>query len=263
MPTSFSRLLEMAERGPGFTTVHVPEDWMQGRSVFGGLQVALAIQAMRTVVPLTPLRTVQTTFVGPVGEGRVHIEAKILRSGKSATHVEARIVDGNGVLALVIGVFGAPRTSVVSVTPQRPEVTVEDPTELVFVAGVMPSFTQHFSAKWLRGGLPFTSDRRTESVLELGIHDQGTTSEGHVIALADFIPPIALSHLASPAPGSTLTWMIELLADRFEHLPLSGWRVDAELVAARDGYTSQSVMLWGPGGEPIAISRQAMMVFEH
>jgi hypothetical protein len=37
--------------------------------------------------------------------------------------------------------------------------------------------------------------------------------------------------------------------------------VDAELVAARDGYTSQSVMLWAPDGTPVAISRQSMLVF--
>jgi hypothetical protein len=55
--------------------------------------------------------------------------------------------------------------------------------------------------------------------------------------------------------------MLELLRDDVRELPLVGWRVDAELVAARDGYTSQSVMVWGPGGVPVALSRQSMLVF--
>jgi hypothetical protein len=91
--------------------------------------------------------------------------------------------------------------------------------------------------------------------------DDGPTTEGHVISIADFIPPVALSHLDSPAPGSTLTWMLEFLRDDVGKLPLTGWRVDAELVAARDGYTSQSVMVFGPDGTPVALSRQSMLVF--
>jgi hypothetical protein len=44
-------------------------------------------------------------------------------------------------------------------------------------------------------------------------------------------------------------------------VPLSGWRMEAELVAARDGYTSQSVMLFAPSGEAIARTQQSMLVF--
>jgi hypothetical protein len=82
-----------------------------------------------------------------------------------------------------------------------------------------------------------------------------------VIAIADLIPPIALSHLRKPSPGSSLTWMLEFIADDFAHLALENWRVDAELVFAGDGYTSQSAMIWGPGGIPVALSRQSMVVF--
>ena len=101
----------------------------------------------------------------------------------------------------------------------------------------------------------------TEQVVQVDVLDEGPTTEAHVLAIADFIPPIALSHLRAPANGSTLTWMLELLADRFDHLPLAKWRLDAELVAARDGYTNQSVLISAPDGSPIALSRQSMLVF--
>jgi hypothetical protein len=55
--------------------------------------------------------------------------------------------------------------------------------------------------------------------------------------------------------------MLEFLRDRFDDLPLSHWRVDAEMPAARDGYISQSVMIWAPNGVPAALSRQSMVVF--
>ena len=54
--------------------------------------------------------------------------------------------------------------------------------------------------------------------------------------------------------------MLELLTHRRD-LPCEGWRVDAQLDAAVDGYTSQGLTLWGPGGVPVALGRQSMVVF--
>lgn len=62
-----------------------PQSWTQGRTLFGGLQAALLVRAMRThVEPGLPLRTLQTTFVGPVFAGRLAIRCQVLRIGKSA-----------------------------------------------------------------------------------------------------------------------------------------------------------------------------------
>ena len=260
-PRPWTRLFENARVQPGSATLPVGADWLQGRTVFGGLQAAVALRAMRTLVPEVPLRTLQGTFLSPVPEGVVTARAEVLRTGKSATHVEARIVDGNTPLALLVGVFGAVRSSAVQVQPRAPVVPGGKALEFPYVPGVIPAFTQHFKARWLRGQFPFTGDTATQHVVELAMRDAGPATEGHVLALADFIPPIGLSHLKTPAPGSTLTWMIELLAERFDGLALAGWRVDVTMDYARDGYTGQTVMLWGPGGMPVATSRQAMVVF--
>jgi acyl-coenzyme A thioesterase PaaI-like protein len=246
---------------PGSASLEVPADWLQGRTVFGGLQAALALRAMRTLVPDVPLRTLQGTFLAPVPAGAATATARVLRTGKSATHVEARIVDGDATLALLVGVFGAARASTVSVRPRQAPVESPRPLEFGYIPGVMPAFTQHFKVRFLRGGTPYTGAKATDTVLDVGLRDAGPCTEGHVLAIADFIPPIALSHLKSPAPGSTLTWMIEMFADRFDGLTLEHWRVDATMAAAQDGYTSQSLMVWGPGGEPLASSHQSMVVF--
>src|SRR5262245_5678266 len=105
MSIPFTTLMQRVEEKPGRASLDVPADWMQGRSVFGGLQVALAIRAMRTLVPQAQLRTLQATFSAP-SANTIHCEARILRSGKSATHVEARLVDGSVTSAIAIGVFG-------------------------------------------------------------------------------------------------------------------------------------------------------------
>lgn len=276
----FSEVMQSLKPDGDSWTATVPEDWMQGRSVFGGLQAAYALRAMRALVPAElPLRTLQTTFLAPVPAGVVRVRARVLRQGKSAIHVEARLEDGAQTLCLTVGVFGAGRASAIALMPRQPVVENPKPLEFRHIPGVTPNFTQHFSAapgasaggvhsshgrqpsRWLRGGLPFSGHALPEAIIEINMQDRGPVSEYHVLAIADFIPPVALSLLKSPAPGSSLTWMIEFLRERFDDLPLPGWRVDAQLIAAGGGYTNQSVMVWGPGGIPVALSRQSMVVF--
>lgn len=258
----FSEAMQTVTRCGDHWRAMVSEDWLQGRSAFGGLQAALALRAMRELVPPgMSLRSLQVTFIAPVPAGGVIIRAQRLREGRSVIQVEASLCDGEQTLCRLLGVFGRARPSVLDFQPEQPPVTVETSKELRYVEGKMPAFTQHFRAHWLRGDLPLSGGSQRDSVLQLSLHDDGQPDETHVLAFADFIPPIALSMFDAPTPGSSLTWMIELLRDRYDDLGLDDWRVDAQLVAARDGYTNQSVMLWGPRGEPVALSRQSMVVF--
>ncbi|MGH8505241.1 MAG: acyl-CoA thioesterase [Stenotrophobium sp.] len=258
----FSQMLDgMTATTTGFTAA-IDADWLQGCSAFGGLQSALALRAMRSLVPQDmPLRTLQTTFIAPVGAGSVEIRAQVLRTGKSAIHVQATLHHQGQVLCLVIGVFGSSRPSKIQIVPKRPEVSCGQQLHFRFVPGLTPSFLQHFDVRWLRGGPPFSGSQLPENVIGIGMHDDAPATDEHVLAIADVIPPVALSLLKAPTSGSSLTWMIEFLRDRFDDLPLQGWRMDAKLTAAHDGYTSQTGMVWGPGGEAVALSRQSMVVF--
>lgn len=161
----------------------------------------------------------------------------------------------------MIGVFGAARASQVAHLPVRGKVECVNPIPFPYLPGVAPAFTQHFATRWLRGGLPYTGNSSRQSVVELDMLDAGPASEAHVLAIADFIPRIALSQLSVPTAGSSLTWMLKLFGNHYEHLPLSDWRVDSEMVAARDGYTTQSNWILAPDGSLIALSRQSMVVF--
>jgi acyl-CoA thioesterase len=262
--TTLSQLLASSERQSNSFQLEVPADWMQGRSVFGGLQVAFALQAMRALVPETPLRTLQTTFIGPVS-GSMRAQARILRQGKNVAHVEARIGDEASPQAIVIGAFGTARSSAVARAVVRPPVDF-DPARVIALPfsarnQSAPHFAGHFSVRWLRGMPPFTGDTTYDHVLEVGIDDDGSASEAHLVAIADYPPPVALSFLKAPAPGSTLTWMLQLLTDNLAGVPLSDFRIDTELVAARDGYTSQSVTIYAADGTPLALSHQSMLVF--
>ena len=256
-----SELLSRIQALDGECTLDVPEDWLQGRTLFGGMQAIVGLAAMRSVAPAAPLRSLQVTFLAPVPGGPVTARAQILRSGKNTTHVEARIVDGDKTLALMVGVFGLGRPSVVKLRPVQPAVSPSRPIDLPAKAGQPPAFTQHFKARWMVGAPAWSGVAQPDNVIELGMRDQGNATESHVVAMADFIPPIALSYLTKPVPAASLTWMLELLVEDVGSLPLDGWRVDAQMTAAQSGYINQSLTLWGPGGVPVALGRQTMVVF--
>ena len=69
--TPFSVLLSRVQASAGAVVLDVPEDWLQGRTLFGGMQGVVGLAAMRTVAPAAPLRSMQVTFLAPVPGGPV------------------------------------------------------------------------------------------------------------------------------------------------------------------------------------------------
>ncbi|MGI9245481.1 MAG: acyl-CoA thioesterase, partial [Steroidobacteraceae bacterium] len=116
MNSEFSAVLAALRPGDGGLQVTVPADWLQGRTVFGGLQMALAVRAMRSTMGenerALPLRSAQITFVGPVaGDTPVQLEAEVLRQGRSTVHARCDLLQDGAVGATVVAIFGVARAS--------------------------------------------------------------------------------------------------------------------------------------------------------
>jgi acyl-CoA thioesterase len=145
----FSEAMQTVTRhGDGWQGT-VSEDWLQGRSAFGGLQAALALRAMRELVPADmPLRSLQTTFVAPVPAGTVGIRAQRLRAGRSVIQVEASLHDGEQILCRLLGVFGNARPSVLDFQPVQPPVEHAAAPELRYVEGrIHPTLPRPLAAR--------------------------------------------------------------------------------------------------------------------
>ena len=246
MSQSFAQIMEAAHAVDGGLDLHVSDDWLQGRSLFGGLQAALGLIAMRSLVPHQPLRSLQTNFVAPLA-GHVRAESTILRAGKNTTQVEYRLVGDAGVTTTGLAIFGAEMDSIVEVVLGPPPSHTTPPLAFPSVPGLTPNFLQHFHMQMLTGHPPFSGVPTTKSALLLDMLDEGPATEHHLIAFADVVPPLGLSFASKPSFGSTLSWMLEILAVPPAETPLSGWRLDSELLSAHGGYTNQSNTLWSPG----------------
>jgi acyl-CoA thioesterase len=259
----FSQLLSSLTVDGSQCRLTVGDDWLQGRATYGGLVAAVGNEAMRRLVPRDrPVRSLQTTFVGPASPGTWRIDARVLRVGKAVTLAHCEILDGDSVAMSQIGVYGAARASVVSVKPQvgpAPR-NIDEINEVRFHPERTPPFLQHFAVRWAQGALPFTS-ARSPSKAFIRHRDPAATTESHVVALVDCIPTPALSMFAAPAPASSLAWTLEFFEHDLDFPPEAWWRIDTDIDAATEGYVNQTGVLSDPNGRAVALSRQLFAVF--
>lgn len=243
--------------------VRIDDAWLQGRSVFGGLQAVLGVRAMRARLaePL-PLRTLQTTFIAPLPAGEIRVEAQLLRAGKSTVHAEARLYDGSQLACLMVAVFGSARPSTIAI--ETPPVAAARPAaqsaELPFVAGITPPFLKMFRMRWADGAFPYCGGARPSFQVWAELREAAVVDEATVIALADSIPSPALSLLRRPSPASSLTWTLEFLRAHVD-APAAPWLIDASVTSAADGYGAQTATLFDGDGRAAVLSRQSVVIF--
>ncbi len=244
--------------------MQVTDDWLQGRTAYGGLQAALALRAIRSLVPKELiLRSLQSIFIAPVPVGEAIATATVLRSGKTATHASATIVADGTLCFSAVGVFGNGRTSSVSVEPKAPPCrrTAETVERVPFIKGVSPNCTQHFELRWGEGQPPFSGAEQTNAKIYARYLDDDTVSEAHIIAITDIIPPPIISTLKQPAMVSSMNWQLEILRSAAELQGNLWYRFDADMTASRDGYCWQTAHIWSEQGDLAALSRQCVALF--
>jgi len=272
---TFGEVLDGLQRdGDGWTAI-IPTAWSNGRTVFGGLQVALSVRAMRAVLDATlgdgkgdlaalPLRSLQTTFVAPVSAGGpVALRAEFLRSGRSATHARCDLLQDGKVACATVAIFGAARPSRITLDIPRPPLPADPETlpDMPYIPGITPEFIRHLQLRWAIGRVPYTGHDEPHSTIFARLRDPGCNAEDTLIALADSIPTPALSMLERPAPATSINWMLELIGDP-TLLDREQWSlVGTDVRAGADGYLSQTSVLWGPGGHAFSVSHQSVAIF--
>ncbi|MFZ5723148.1 MAG: acyl-CoA thioesterase [Pseudomonadota bacterium] len=257
--------------------VTVPPHWGQGRATFGGLVAALLYRRARAVLEDAglyagkPPRSLTFSLVAPLAPGEARVDAQVLRTGKSVTQLEARIVQDGQVAAVMLASFGAARASevLVAAAPVPSYADIATLPALPFIAGVTPDFTQHFEMRWAVGQLPFVPPPATTGDMGGWVRfrqpTRGTEIE-HLLGLVDAWPPAVLPMFRKPAPISTLTWTIEFTAaavdDMFRRGSADtpfGYLAQTELSA--DGYAHVASRFWRADGTLLAIGRQTIAIF--
>jgi acyl-CoA thioesterase len=268
----------LAADGQATVALEVGDDWLQGRSAFGGLIGAAALKAMRPLAGDLALRALQVTFVAPVDAGPLRAIATRLRQGRSVTHVQCRLETDRGVAAVAVGLFGAPRVSQASLALAKPTApSREAVAEAAYRPGVTPPFLGHYRTHWVERGRVFSGElpqplsvwARLREPQPLSAPsaptvpglDAATLNETNFVAIADLPPTPLLSMPTTPTVGASLTWLLECLVDPREFGADQWVLMRVEPRAAADGYVSQTGLVWDEAGRGLAVTHQTVAVF--
>ncbi len=258
--TPFSDLTQISQQDDHFTT-HVSDDWLQGRSTFGGLSAALCLQtALQAFPDLLPLRSAQVTFIGPAA-GKIDLHAKILRQGRNVTYVEVNMNSERGLATKCVFCFGLHRDSIIQRdTFEAPPAQSPEEYSSLFPEGRGPVFTQHLEQRLVSGEMPVSNSGTADNVAWVRLKDWKASSEIiSLMAVADGLPPAEMSSFAMPAPISTMTWMINFVAP--PKTQNGWWLLRTNASHTENGYSSQSMQGWNSDGRIVFDAVQLVALF--
>jgi acyl-CoA thioesterase len=267
-----SALLAARRHDAGDVHFEVPEDWLQGRTTFGGLVGVFGVQAMRDVASggwpgHVPLRALQTNFIAPVEAGPLTVTVQVLREGRNVHQLQAQVMQRDELCALMVGVFGNERESAVPpVLPRRPPPAkaVDDIAAAPFIPGRRPNFIAHLDMRWAEGAPPFSGQPAVHASIHLRLTDADAAqlpTELMTVLMADASPTPVLTQFAKPVPASSVSWALELRPLPRAEAMDGWWRADNRAIAAEGGYINQQSMLWSPGGALAALAYQVVTVY--
>jgi len=271
---SFSQLVNNLEKhNNGLWTGHVSENWMQGRTTYGGLSAALCLSAVQKEFDeLPPLRSAQINFVGPVG-GDISIDVSVMRRGKSVAFISAQMTSEKGLATHAIFCFGVSRESrlnEVFATPVNDlsDIPAPEQSKRFFADRPGPKFSENFECLLAKGGFPLSGSSEFEHYIWVRHKDQHANDLAALIGIADMPPPAVLPMFKEFAPISSMTWMINFAHNNLPdnsakkpELKNDWWLMRSAGEYAVEGYSSQDMQIWNQAGELIITGRQNVAIF--
>ena len=255
--TPIADLLAAAERRDGGFRTAIPADWLQGRTAYGGLSAALALQAALDLEPdLPPLRSVQVAFIGPLS-GDVTVTATRLRRGRNAAFLQVDVSSEAGLGLRATFVFMAAMPSRVAHDQARRAALLPPEPDAELYTGPDDFFTGNFNffdPKLQLGATEWLRWARLRA-------RQGLHPMVELMAIGDALPPGAYKLAAERrTPLSSLNWQINFLTA--EPMTQDGWwLLNAQADVAQHGYSSQRMSIWNAAGDPIAEAMQGVAIF--
>lgn len=260
--TSFNDLMKsIAPSGNGAFTATTPPDWMQGRTIYGGLSAALCLAAVRKAfADLPPLRSAQISFIGPAG-GTVEMTPSLLRQGKSVTFASADIIGEKGLATRAGFCFGAARESKFDLSfIGEPNVPLPDESKSFFEADAKPHFANNFDVRLAKGGSPCSGSNENDHYLWVRYKEPPQMDDASMLALADMPPPAMMPMFTEFAPISSMTWLLNFLHET-PQTEDNWWLLQSRAEHAREGYSSQDMIVWNTYGQAVIAGRQNVAIF--
>lgn len=259
----FTDLIAAAERRGDELHFPAPENWKQGRTLYGGLTAAMSLHAARVLTgEIRQLRSALVSFAGPSSD-EVSATAELIRSGRTAATVRTALQSGDSAATQTLLSFSDLRDSDIrhDAAPAPANETPTDAQILRFSDVGGPTFGENFDVAMIGGSIPMSGSDNPELLWWARHRDPAARgSELGLMCLADILAPAVLTMLRKPAPVSSMTWMVDIISDSLE--TEDGWYLfNAKADSARGGYSTQDMSVWNSAGELLIKGRQTVTLF--
>ena len=257
---SIANLIDPITAEGGKTRFSDLENWMQGRTLYGGASALIAYTAaIRAFGDLPPLRAGQVAFVAPTGPD-IELRREIVRQGRNVAQVRSEIWCEGRCSLTAFWLFGTERepNAVHPAAEMKDWPGSPDDAEEV-MAGKGPAFIQN-NFELRRGqdtsgpGAPVV--RRWARLTDRGALDPAS----ELILMGDVMPPGAMRAMKRQGPVSSINWSFNLL----DPAPTTrdGWWLSENASQHADaGYSSERLRLWNAEGKQVLDGMQSVAVF--
>ncbi|MBT0667543.1 thioesterase family protein [Novosphingobium profundi] len=257
-------ILAAAQPRDGGFAVEIGPDWLQGRTAYGGVSSALALEAARRVLPAEralelPLQSAQFSMMAPLA-GRVEARGRIVREGRNAIWVTAELVGEKGTGFLANCVFMAKRASALSLAGYpMPEAVIPLEQASGFEGIRLPAFmAEHFETRVALAGPDLG---QADLCWWVRLRDaQGLAPEVEAVLVGDALPTAVLPLLPAGTPISSMQWHVNMLDAATR--PRDGWwLIRSTCRQSATGLASEDIVQWRSDGTPVIAGMQSVAVF--
>lgn len=259
----FTDLIAAAERENDALRIPAPDDWKQGRTLYGGLTSGACLHAARELAgEARRLRSALISFVGPSSD-EIVARAETLRSGRTAATVRASLMSDGAPATEALLTFSDSRESTLDyVSHPAPNVAVPHTDNVIDTsAGGGPTFISNFELIPAGGGIPMSGAEPPDLVWWCRHKDPAAwhTDLG-LMCIGDVLPPAALVMATNRTNLSSMTWMIDIVAD--DLTSEDGWYLfQSRAETVQNGFSTQDMSIWNRNGDLVAKGRQTITIF--
>ncbi|MEP5938064.1 MAG: thioesterase family protein [Erythrobacter sp.] len=257
---SVANLLADITGKSGPTTLSNAEEWMQGRTLYGGASALVAYtHAMRSFTDLPPLQAAQIGFVAPIGP-EVELKAEIMRQGRNVTQLRSEIYCEGSLALTTFLLFGAARDANAEHAAEMLEPWPGSPTENEDVSTARgPAFLKNnFELRRAQSesgkGEPMV--RRWFRLKEHAELDAISA----MILLGDANPPGAMRAMQRQGPISSINWSFNVL-ETAPQTQDGWWMSENRSEHADHGYSSERLAMWNSEGRQVMSGLQSVAIF--
>jgi acyl-CoA thioesterase len=261
--TPYSKLRTFPQKQGELWQIDLTEDWLQGRTAYGGIVAALMLETIYLEMEdLPPLRTVHFSFIGPAS-GALTAQNTILRQGKNMITIESLVSGEKGIGTKALFTFGKALPAAtdqdypILEQPAAPESLPE-----LEMPPHTPAFLQHIDRRVLKSAPFLSGTHHPEFLAWIRMHDpKAREGVAVLLALADGPPPAALAAVTSLTALSSINWTLNFLRDT-PTTQDGWWLIGSTSQHTRHGYSSQTMQIWNRAGERVVDAIQHVAVFE-